>query len=221
MLCSICWLWNYASGLISNILKIIQVIFGRLIILGINFPIGLKAILFIFFIPLIIKQFKSTKNIVIATFMAGFIIYAIELISVVFFPITFYPPMPNYAPNVNIVPMKDIIILMRSQLINIVIKNVVGNIILFIPLGFFVPIIYRNMNRFNYMLLLGLCFSIFIEITQFIIDYLTKYPNHTSDVNDVILNIIGLILGFIIQRGIRKVSFMANYINNNVANKIH
>ncbi|WP_434564842.1 VanZ family protein [Thermoanaerobacterium thermosaccharolyticum] len=187
--------------------------------MGINFPIGLKAILFIFFIPLIIKQFKSTKNIVIVTFMAGFIIYAIELISIVFFPITFYPPMPNYTPNVNIVPMKDIIILMRLQPINIVIKNVVGNIILFIPLGFFVPIIYRKMNKFNYTLLLGLCVSVFIEIAQFIIDYLTKYPNHTCDVNDVILNIIGLILGFIIQRGIRKVSFMANYINN-VANKI-
>jgi glycopeptide antibiotics resistance protein len=189
--------------------------------LGINFPIGLKAILFIFFIPLIIKQFKLTKNIVMVTFITGFIIYAIELISVVFFPITFYPPMPNYTPNVNIVPMKDIIILMRLQPINIVIKNVVGNIILFIPFGFFVPIIYRNMNKFNYTLLLGLCVSVFIEIAQFTIDYLTKYPNHTSDVNDIILNIIGLILGFMIQREIRKVSFMANYINNNVANKIH
>ncbi|MGF7400821.1 VanZ family protein [Thermoanaerobacterium thermosaccharolyticum] len=188
--------------------------------MGINFPIGLKAILFIFCIPFIIKQFKLTKNIVMVTFITGFIIYAIELISIVFFPITFYPPMPNYVPNVNIVPLKDIIILMRTQPINIVIKNVVGNIILFIPFGFFVPIIYRNMNKFNYTLLLGLCFSVFIEIVQFIIDYLTKYPNHTSDINDVLLNIIGLVLGFIIQRGIREISFMAKYINN-VADKIH
>jgi glycopeptide antibiotics resistance protein len=115
--------------------------------------------------------------------------------------------------------LKDIIIFMSSPPISIVIKNLVGNIILFIPLGFFVPIIYRNMNKFNYTLFLGLCVSVFIEIAQFTIDYLTKYPNHTSDVNDVILNIVGLILGFMIQRGIRKVSFMANYINN-VANKI-
>ncbi|MDI3310939.1 MAG: VanZ family protein, partial [Thermoanaerobacterium sp.] len=120
-----------------------------------NFPIGLKVILFIFFIPLIIKQFKLTKNIVMVTFIAGFIIYAIELISIVFFPITFYPPMPNYVLNVNIVPMKDIIIFMNTQPINIFLKNVVGNIILFIPLGFFIPIIYRNMNKFNYTLLLG------------------------------------------------------------------
>lgn len=56
-----------------NHVILIQVIFGRWIIMRINFPIGLKAILFIFFIPLIIKEFKSTKNIVIATFMAGFL----------------------------------------------------------------------------------------------------------------------------------------------------
>ncbi|MGJ7044796.1 glycopeptide antibiotics resistance protein [Thermoanaerobacterium thermosulfurigenes] len=86
--------------------------------------------------------------------------------------------------------MKDIIIFMSSPPISIVIKNVVENIILFIPLGFFVPIIYRNMNKFNYMPLLGLCVSVFIEIAQFIIDYLIKYPNHKSDVNDVILNIV-------------------------------
>lgn len=64
-----------------------------------NFPIGLKLILFIFFIPLIIKQFKLTKNIVMVTFITGFIIYAIELISIVFFPIIFYPLMPKYTPN--------------------------------------------------------------------------------------------------------------------------
>lgn len=83
--------------------------------------------------------------------------------------------------------LKDIIIFMSSPPISIVIKNVVGNIILFIPLGFFIPI-YRNMNKFNYTLLLGLCVSVFIEIAQFTIDYLTKYPNHTSDVNDMVCN---------------------------------
>lgn len=39
---------------------------------------------------------------------------------------------------------------------------------------------------------------VFIEITQYIIDIITKFPNKVCDVDDVILNFIGIILSILI-----------------------
>lgn len=39
---------------------------------------------------------------------------------------------------------------------------------------------------------------VFIEITQYIIDIITKFSNKVCDVDDVILNFIGIILSILI-----------------------
>ncbi len=60
-----------------------------------------------------------------------------------------------------------------------------------VPFGFLVPFIWKNYRKFYKTLFLGAGFSLMIEISQLI-------TNRTTDVNDLIANTIGALIGYII-----------------------
>lgn len=70
--------------------------------------------------------------------------------------------------------------------------NILGNIILFLPFGFFLTMRFKNINCLLKCLLVGAFFSIFIEIVQLSI------PNRWTDIDDVILNTVGTAIGYAI-----------------------
>lgn len=72
-------------------------------------------------------------------------------------------------------------------------KNVFGNIILFIPYGF-LGILYPQLNKFT---LLIFTFFILINIIEFSQFYFKK---GMADIDDVILNTLGTVLGFFIYK---------------------
>ncbi len=63
------------------------------------------------------------------------------------------------------------------------------NVVLFVPLGALVPMLWKKMRRWYSTLVLGALFSVFIEITQ-----LMNYRK--SDVDDLILNTAGTLIGY-------------------------
>lgn len=65
--------------------------------------------------------------------------------------------------------------------------NVVGNILMFVPMGFFLPLLKKL--SFPKTVLCGFLFSLFIEIAQLPLD-------RVSDVDDLILNTVGTVVGF-------------------------
>ncbi len=70
--------------------------------------------------------------------------------------------------------------------------NLLGNIIVMIPFGYALPSLFGQGKRRPFLyILVGMIFSILIEIAQ--------YFTHTGtcDVDDVILNTIGVILGYL------------------------
>lgn len=67
-------------------------------------------------------------------------------------------------------------------------KNVVGNMMMFIPYGFFIAYILK-LKKVRTATLLSLLVSLTIETTQLII-------GRVFDVDDIILNIVGGIIGF-------------------------
>ena len=68
--------------------------------------------------------------------------------------------------------------------------NVGGNIVLFIPFGFILPVKYPKMRRTSTVTLIGLSLSILIECIQL------TMPNRCTDINDVILNTLGTYVGY-------------------------
>lgn len=72
-------------------------------------------------------------------------------------------------------------------------KNIFGNVILFIPYGF-LGILYPKLKRLSYLML---AFFIIINIIEF-----SQYYFHRgfADIDDVILNSLGVFIGFLIYR---------------------
>lgn len=71
------------------------------------------------------------------------------------------------------------------------ITNLAGNILVFAPLGVLIPIIRRKKTGFFYVLFLTLFISLFIETVQLI----TKVG--VFDVDDLIMNTVGGVLGYL------------------------
>ena len=70
-------------------------------------------------------------------------------------------------------------------------KNLLGNIIPFIPFGFLLPFAYKKFSSMIGVFFTGLASILIIEIFQF----LTKLGSF--DVDDIILNMIGIVCGYL------------------------
>lgn len=81
------------------------------------------------------------------------------------------------------------------------------NIILFMPLGFMLPVIwykYRNAGR---TLIAGFSLSLLIELIQI-------FTNRATDINDLITNTAGTFLGYLIAVFINRIAYGNFYLKN-------
>lgn len=131
-----------------------------------------------------------------------FIIYCLLLITILFlnnaYRVTVFQNVNIFSKEhfetSNIVPFGTIIEYI-NRLINqnirasIVILNLVTNLLLFTPMGFFIPILFKNkIKNTKQFILMMVVITLFVEILQFI-----TYRG-TTDIDDIILNTIGAVL---------------------------
>jgi glycopeptide antibiotics resistance protein len=72
------------------------------------------------------------------------------------------------------------------------VRNARGNAALFFPLGLLIPFVWKRI-RFRKAMLIAVGVSISIEVAQYLSSALGSY--RAADINDVILNVFGAILG--------------------------
>ena len=77
--------------------------------------------------------------------------------------------------------------------------NVIGNAAMFVPSGIVLPIVYKKLDTFRKVLLAGAGISLCIEIIQL------PFSVRATDIDDLILNTIGVIAGDGIYALIRSV----------------
>lgn len=101
--------------------------------------------------------------------------------------------------SVNLVPLRSIVDYTKrfaDGKVNLssFLANIFGNILAFIPMGFFIPCIFKRANSFLKNLLI--CFSIVVcvEIVQLVTTV------GSFDIDDIILNLTGSVLGHAIYR---------------------
>ena len=94
--------------------------------------------------------------------------------------------------GVNFIPFVKTIIpyLGGNHNIRIAMENLLGNIFAFSPLGFFLPLLFKKCKRFKSVLIISVGTSLGIEIIQ-VVFYLG-----IGDIDDLILNVLGSIIGF-------------------------
>ncbi len=86
--------------------------------------------------------------------------------------------------SVNIIPFIDMISDMKNALLNI---------LLFIPMGFLLPIFWRECRQLKHTATICLCVTIIIELLQI-------FTFRTTDINDIITNTLGGVIGFFISK---------------------
>lgn len=96
------------------------------------------------------------------------------------------PELPYIYPNfnMNLIPFVDI----RSDVCAYIINSGL-NIILFIPLGFILPLLWSRFRSRKRLILTGFSFSLAIELSQLLNFRIT-------DVDDLIMNTLGAWLGY-------------------------
>lgn len=121
--------------------------------------------------------------------MYSFIIYILCLFQIVTFQDTV-----SWSTN-NFIPFREILRYnMGSRLF---FKNVIGNMVLFLPYGFFISLSLKEENP-KIVLVLTLITSFAIEIVQLII-------GRVFDIDDIMLNVFGGYLGFLIYYFSKKI----------------
>ncbi len=141
-------------------------------------------------------QYKQKKNTLLKT--AATIIFIIYIACLVYFLFL----SERYGRNetaefyrYNLTPFKEIkrFWVYRDIIgIDMVIINLAGNIGAFVPFGFLLPIIYEPFRKWYALLPLSISFSSIIECIQLV----TKVG--IMDVDDVILNVLGAMIGLLL-----------------------
>lgn len=96
------------------------------------------------------------------------------------------------AINYNLIPFHSISVQLAYISQGWARYNLLGNIVPFMPFGFLLPIVFDKMNTFWKVIGVGLAVDLCIEVFQ----YITK--TGSFDVDDIILNITGIALGYLL-----------------------
>lgn len=99
---------------------------------------------------------------------------------------------------INIIPLRNIIrFLTSTNPLEVIVINIAGNIVAFVPLGFLLPLITKKADSFRNMLLISVLASFTIESLQYITG------TGVTDIDDILLNTLGGLLGYLLYKAVK------------------
>jgi glycopeptide antibiotics resistance protein len=110
-------------------------------------------------------------------------VYAAGVVANTIFPIFLDPPSYSALWEVYLVPLADYEV-----------GDAMKNILVFVPVGILVPLLATRASWWRVMAL-AVAFSLAIELAQLVTGNLLG-GGHVADVNDLIFNVVGAVLGF-------------------------
>ena len=128
-----------------------------------------------------------------------FLAYLVCLLCITLYPIPLVRIQSHSFSQVNLVPVKrtynelnNILQSERKSLAFRSLQNIIGNLLLFLPLGVFLPMVL-GIRSFFKVLLIAAALSTGIEFCQYILRNFRIF--RSVDVDDIILNTTGAVLG--------------------------
>lgn len=172
---------------------------------------------------LIITHVIRKRTIAYQMFSSLVLVYTFAVLSVTLFPIAidkrliFELSASHTHLSINLIPFKSIIGSYTHFYYVIGLRNILGNILLLLPLGFLLGI-YR-VKRIITVIIFGFAASLIIELMQIVLTFFnfSAIPR-TFDVDDLILNTFGCLIGFTIYHGFDKLRRLI--INKNLSDEM-
>jgi glycopeptide antibiotics resistance protein len=143
----------------------------------------------------------------------AFAVYLVVLVGLLFTPFPFPPwtrlpeeSLDDYRPWpfpwVNIVPFETIGGALRYGLDWQPGRVLVGNVLAFVPFGVFLPLLWPGRRSLISVVTAGVAISLALEAVQLGLSLLIGAPYRVADVDDVIINVLGVALGYGLYRTI-------------------
>lgn len=152
----------------------------------IRLAIIFMVIISILYLPVLMLLKKKGKSVLRQLSYIGLFcsVFLILFATILFVPINFQPETHilnlrpfNWIGNENIDSLEQLVV------------DKVPNIILFIPFGFFLPIVWKSKRKLYKTALISFGLTFSIEFFQYFI-------GRFSDIDDVLTNLLGAILGY-------------------------
>lgn len=90
-----------------------------------------------------------------------------------------------WQPTINLIPFQDF---SSSNILGMIL-----NIVMFVPFGFFLPVYFAQFQKWYHTLAAGCIMSFLIEVIQL-------FTFRATDIDDVLMNVLGTVIGFMIAR---------------------
>ncbi len=108
----------------------------------------------------------------------------------------------NLESKINLIPGQVFVDTWKECVVNgywnYLIINFIGNICMFVPIGFCIPLLWNGMSFWK-TTLIGFGTSLFIELCQI-------SQVRGSDVDDLWLNTLGVVIGYVLFQGFKRLS---------------
>jgi len=96
-------------------------------------------------------------------------------------------PETIFPPRINLIPFAY---LFDYPVFREAMRNLIGNTAMFIPLGIVWPSVFRKLDSHGKVIAAGMGYSLLIEIVQL------PFFDRVSDIDDLLLNSLGFVLGY-------------------------
>lgn len=139
-------------------------------------------------------RLKKKKPVVYLLFFTIFFVYIVKVLEYTQFPIYLTDTMREMGRqgiDINLIPLLEL----TSRDFN----TSVLNILLMVPFGFGLPFV--TFLRFYRVVLAGFCFSVALETMQLLLGIYMGGTFRVVDINDVIFNTTGVVLGYLLFVG--------------------
>lgn len=100
--------------------------------------------------------------------------------------------------GLNLVPFRTILTYHKHVSGFNYLSNIWGNILLIVPLGLMAPLLWKAYSKFWPLFFQGLVFLLLVETIQY-------KTGRSGDIDDIILNLIGLSLGYLLSKALTRV----------------
>ena len=139
-----------------------------------------------------VEKIEDKKKILKLSQIIVFIYYVVLLFNMVMFA------RYNSVYGYNLIPFKSFIDVINTKNIYNIIINIFGNLLIFMPLEYFLIELFK-VNRFQINLLLSLIIIIIIELSQLVLRI------GVFDIDDIILCILGMMFFYMLYIKIKKI----------------
>lgn len=153
----------------------------------------------------IISKIRKKRVISIDFFIqASFILYLMMLAKYTLLPIRLFDDLDvSNATYFQLTPLTSILFYLQNLDVPVYGIQLFGNLVLLLPFAIYLNIKKQRSLIFN--IITPIIISLSIETLQLLIDFITQFPNKIFDVDDLLLNVAGFLIGALLSKYARAI----------------